>query len=339
MELTYPWIGIVGIIVVLVLAIIPFRRKGSYKEGKKVANIELVEQTELYKKLKRRYTILNICSVVCLVGAMVTALVLASRPAKVSKVNTELRNRDIFMCLDISASVDELNLELCGKLKEVVKGLDGERFGITIFNGQAVLLVPLTTDYDYVLATLDKLEAAIKDSIENIDEEGYVDIENYDPALFSFKYDGTSVSDGRGSSLIGDGLASCLYNFPDLKENSDRTRLIIFATDNELNGEPYVTVTQAADLCRKNGVKVYGITPEIVEEEAEFKSAMELTGGAYYKATSSDVVDTLIADIQKTEKSVMNKIDIVIDDKPQILFGVMASFLAMYFVFSKLAKR
>ena len=66
---------------------------------------------------------------------------------------------------------------------------------------------------------------------------------------------------------------------------------------------------------------------------------MELTGGAYYKATSSDVVDTLIADIQKTEKSVMNKIDIVIDDKPQILFGVMASFLAMYFVFSKLAKR
>ena len=60
MELAYPWIGIVGVIVVIVLAIIPFRRKISYKEGKKVANIELVEQTELYKKLKRRYRILKI---------------------------------------------------------------------------------------------------------------------------------------------------------------------------------------------------------------------------------------------------------------------------------------
>ena len=338
MELTYPWIGIVGIIVVIVLAIIPFKRKGSYKEGKKVANIELVEQTELYKKLKKRYAILNICTVTCLVGAMITALILASRPAKVSKINTELRNRDIFMCLDISASVDKLNLELCGKLKDVVKGLDGERFGITIFNGQAVLLVPLTTDYDYVLAMLDKLEASIVNSIENIDEEGNVDIENYDVNLFNFKYDGT-YSDGRGSSLIGDGLASCLYNFPDLKENSERTRIIIFATDNELNGEPYVTVPQAADLCRKNGVKVYGIAPVNVVEEAEFKSSMELTGGGYYKADSSDVVDTLIEDIQKTEKSVMEKIDIVINDKPQILFVVMVAFLAMYFVLSKLAKR
>lgn len=338
MELAYPWIGIAGVIVVIVLAIIPFRRKISYKEGKKVANIELVEQTELYKKLKKRYTILNIYSVSCLIVAMAAALILASRPAKVSQINTELRNRDIFMCLDISTSVDQLNLELCGKLKDVVKGLDGERFGITIFNGQASLIVPLTTDYDYVLQMLDKLEDAIEQSIKYTDVEGEIDYENFDMTLYNFKYDGT-FSDGRGSSLIGDGLASCLYNFPDLKENNERTRIIIFSTDNELYGEPYVTLPQAAELCKKNGVKVYGIAPEKVEEEAEYKSSMELTGGGYYKATSAGVVDDLIADIQKTNKSVMKKVDIVVNDKPQILFGVMAAFLSLYFVFSKLAKK
>ena len=76
-----------------------------------------------------------------------------------------------------------------------------------------------------------------------------------------------------------------------------------------------------------------------MEEEAEYKSSMELTGGGYYKATSAGVVDDLIADIQKTNKSVMKKVDIVVNDKPQILFGVMAAFLSLYFVFSKLAKK
>lgn len=337
MELAYPWIGIIGIMLVVVLAIIPLRKKNSYKEGKKVANTELVEQTELYKKLKRRYTIINVLSVVCLLTGMVIAFILASRPVKVSQVNSELRNRDIFLCMDITTSVDELNLKVCSKLKEIVRKLDGERFGITIFNAQAVLLVPLTTDYEYVEATLDKLEEAIEYSIFT---ETYGDDANngkYDPSLFNYKYEGTY---GYGvSSLIGDGLASCLYNFPDLKENSERTRLIVFVTDNDLNGTPYVSLTEASELCKKNNVKVYGIVPDIVENEEEFKSAIEHTGGTYYRGTSDKMVNNLVEDIEKTNKSKLEKIDIVINDKPQILFGVMVTFLLMYFVLSRIAKR
>ena len=36
--------------------------------------------------------------------------------------------------MDVSASVNELNEEIVKSLKEVVQGLKGERFGITIFN-------------------------------------------------------------------------------------------------------------------------------------------------------------------------------------------------------------
>ena len=337
MELAYPWLAAVGIVIMLVLAIVPLKKKSNYIEGKKVANIEQVEQTELYRKLKRRYKIVNFCAVGCLFTAIVVALVLASRPAKVEQINRELRNRDIFMCLDTSTSVDHLNVELCHKLKEVVKKLDGERFGITIFIGRAVLLVPLTNDYDYVMENLDKLTRSIELSIKE-DEEGYeVDIVGEEYELYRFRYEGTIIE--QGSSLIGDGLASCLYNFPDLTKNTDRSRLIIFATDNELNGTPYVSLTEATDLCKKNKVKVYGIAPENVEEEAEFISAMEKTGGKYYKYTSEQIIDDLIKDIEKTDKSVMNKIDTVIYDKPEMLFGVMAVFLILYFVLSKVAKR
>ena len=78
--------------------------------------------------------------------------------------------------MDISSSVDELNVELCAKLKEVVRRLDGERFGITIFNAKSVLLVPLTNDYEYVLGTLDKLEKSFEVSfISEIDDYFYSD--------------------------------------------------------------------------------------------------------------------------------------------------------------------
>ena len=110
-------------------------------------------------------------------------------------------------------------------------------------------------------------------------------------------------------------------------------------TDNDLNGTPYVSLTEASELCKNNNVKVYGIVPDIVENEAEFKSAIENTGGTYYRGTSDKMVNNLVEDIEKTNKSKLEKIDIVINDKPQILFGVMVIFLSMYFVLSRIAKR
>lgn len=335
MELINPVIAIIGIIAMIILMIIPFGKKSSYTEGKKVANLEMVEQTELYKKLKRRYKILNICALTSLVMAIVAGLILVSRPAKVETIDNKLRNRDIFLCMDVSASMDELNGPLCERLKEVVKDLDGERFGITIFNGQTVLLVPLTTDYDYVLDALDKLSKSIQMNLE-WSESYYMD-DNLDEELLNYKNNGT-YSD-MGSSLIGDGLAGSLYNFVDLEENKDRTRLIIFTTDNELSGTPFVTLEEATDLCKKNNVKVYGVSPEYAEDEETFKKSIEKTGGKYYKRTSDKTFDELIADIEKTDKSDLDMVETVMYDKPEIIFSVMLIFLAIYFILSKVIKK
>ena len=336
MELSNPLIVIIGIIVMIILIIIPFGRKSSFKEGKKVANMEMVEQSELYKKLKRKYYIINFCAVACLVIGIVAGLVLVARPAKVETITHKLRNRDIFMCLDVSNSTDEINVVLCERLKDVVKGLDGERFGITIFNGQSVLLVPLTTDYDYVLETLDKLTTSIELSLKWT-EMDYTGLTEEEERLMYYKHNGTLSN--YGSSIIGDGLAGCLYNFVDLEEKTDRTRLIILATDNDLYGDYYVSLDEAADLCKKNNVQVYGIAPEYVVEEAQFKSCMENTGGKYYKYTSEKVMDQLITDIEKTDKSDLDIVETVMYDKPEWIFGVMIIFLAMYFVLSRIVKK
>ena len=336
MKLIYPWVIAIGVVVLLVLSVFGRRAKTTYKEGKKVANTEFIEETQLYKKLKRQYHIFSAMALLCLFVAIFCGFILLSRPAKVEQVNTELQNRDIFLCMDISSSVDGLNVELCEELKQVVRQLDGERFGITIFNAKSVLLVPLTNDYEYVLETLDKLSDSFKESIKLEENDYDFFAEDLYLGLYNYKYEGTLSEEG--SSLIGDGLASCLYNFPDLTGNTERSRMIIFTTDNELNGTPLVTLEEAAKLCKKNEVKVFAVAPEHIVDEDSFQSSIESTGGKYYKSTSSRVFDDLIDDIEETETSAMNKVETIIYDQPQMVFVCMVIFIGLYFVLSRKVK-
>ncbi|MBO5087329.1 MAG: VWA domain-containing protein [Lachnospiraceae bacterium] len=338
MALINPWVLYIGVPVIIVLCLISFKRKDAYLEGKKVANTSLIEETAYFKKLYREYKLLKAAVVVCIMIAIAMCFVMLSRPAKIDTITEEIRNRDIFLCMDISDSVDDLNLDMCDELKKVVQELDGERFGISIFNGQSVLLVPLTTDYDYVLNSLDSLKEAFKDSIKR-NEEGFDYFnQNIDWSTYYYKYEGTLAEEG--SSFIGDGLASALYSFPDLETNKDRSRMIIFTTDNELNGEPYVTVEEAAALCKKNDVKVFAIAPENVTDENTFRTAMESTSGGYYKATSSKAYKQLVEDIKKTKTSRtgVEKKETKITDQPQKWFVWMLLCFGVYLVICKRLK-
>ena len=338
MALINPWVLYIGVPVIIVLCLISFKRKDAYLEGKKVANTSLIEETAYFKKLYREYKLLKAAVVVCIMIAIAMCFVMLSRPAKIDTITEEIRNRDIFLCMDISDSVDDLNLDMCDELKKVVQELDGERFGISIFNGQSVLLVPLTTDYDYVLNSLDSLKEAFKDSIKR-NEEGFDYFnQNIDWSTYYYKYEGTLAEEG--SSFIGDGLASALYSFPDLETNKDRSRMIIFTTDNELNGEPYVTVEEAAALCKKNDVKVFAIAPENVTDENTFRTAMESTSGGYYKATSSKAYKQLVEDIKKTKTSRtgVEKKETKITDQPQKWFLWMLLCFGVYLVICKRLK-
>ncbi len=157
MELTYPIILILGIVALVGIFFFKFKKKDVYQEGKKVANTHYTKNLPYYQELMKKQKILSIAIQATCAFSIVLCFVLVARPAEVQTSNSITYNRDIFLCMDISSSVDELNYELVGELKEIVKNLHGERFGISIFNTSSTLLVPLTDDYDYVNSILDEL--------------------------------------------------------------------------------------------------------------------------------------------------------------------------------------
>lgn len=336
MALVFPWVLYIGIPVIIVLCLLKFKKKGKYKNGKKVANTCLVEETGYFKKLYKEYRVLSGAAIIALLISIVISWVMIARPAKVETVDVNIHNRDIFLCMDISDSVDELNLTLCDELKNVVKELDGERLGITIFNGQAVLLVPLTTDYQYVLDTLDNLKESFEASIRISSPDSYTLSSDEDLKKYYYKHEGTTIEEG--SSFIGDGLASSLYNFPDLETNKERSRMIIFTTDNEVNGKPYVTLDEASALCKKNEVKVFGVAPDNVVDEGAFKGAVESTGGAYYKSSSKDSFGRLLEDIKKTNTSEMKQTKTIVTDRPELLFIGLIVCIGIYLLLSRKVK-
>ncbi len=335
MELVFPLAIYVGVPAIIILLFVGFKRKDIFKDGKKVANTGFIEETELYKRLKRNYKCFVILAMAGLWLSLLLSIIMLARPAQIDKINPQIHNRDIFICMDVSTSSDEINLNICKELKEVVRELNGERFGITIFIGQSVLLVPLTTDYQYVIESLDKLEDSFKKTL-------YSDITDLywnNPELYQYRFEGTICQDDeRGSSLIGDGLASCLYNFPDLKENEERSRLIIFTTDNELNGNPIVTVEEAAALCKKNDVKVFAVTPKNIVDQDAFRQAINSTGGGFYPVSSSKVFKELIEDIRLTDASVSEETKTIVTDQPKALFIWLLICISIHFIFSRKVK-
>lgn len=303
MAVRYPLAIILGFIIIIGCLFIK-KKKEKYKTGVKLANSSFVRELPYFqKKLKEYKLFINITKVICLLSIIMASIMLA-RPFTTKNVSDEEYNRDIFLCMDVSASVDELNLELIENLKDTVRSLKGERFGISVFNTSSVTLVPLTDDYEYVLDVLDEMKKSLQYTMDKD-----LDIFSTPDYLYTASYlaNGTDIGyEERGSSLIGDGLATCVYNFA--KEDKNRTKIIIMSTDNSLAGDPLLTLKEAASLSKKEGVIVYGIGIEKMNEkdQADYENAVAITGGKYYAGKTS-LVKNIVSDIEKTSKSLLKK--------------------------------
>lgn len=308
MELKYAFMIPVGALTVILLLFLQRKKKGGYTGGIKIWNLSLLEQEPYFKKKLATYRILRTLMLLSCIVAIIATSTLAAQPYKKVTTQKELYNRDIILCLDVSYSVDALNQELVENLKDTVSNLKEERFGIVIFNSSAVLLSPLTNDYDYILEILDQLKESISYRQSYTDTETDIfseDVPENWLYLDNYIIEGTLVgSDERGSSLIGDGLATSVYDF---SEEEDRTKIIIFSTDNDLQGTPIVTLDQAATLCKENNVVVYGIgTNEMYDENKnEMQAAMEKTGGKFYLQEESGTVTDIVKNIEKEGKSLI----------------------------------
>ena len=362
MELMNAWVILAGILAfVILVALVLFlknRQHDDFASGIRAANTARIKSSKVYQDLVKKYRIITFCMVASLFAGIVSALFLVARPYKNSDVYTGIKKRDIILCLDVSYSLYDLNSEIIDYYKGVVRGLAGDRIGISIFNTSTVTYVPLTDDYDYVAEKLDELSVyfelqkelyeEIYDNYDYIEEMPYEVEQRYYELIDELEYydAGTLYNNNlRGSSLIGEGLGTALYSFPYLGD-SERTRVIIMSTDNQLNNleKEVMNLKEAAEACRKNKVTVFGIFPDednFYQPEFynygicknEFSGAVEKTGGLLYVRTPDLPVSAIVQNIQRQEVMAVNMIvSKEIQDLPMKPFTALFVSIAVFFV-------
>ena len=329
MELRYPFVIIIGIIVIALVFVINIKRKHKYKTGVKIANTKFLKNSDEFKNIIKKYTIISTFSIVIVLFILLTSFVLISRPVKERVEDSTSYSRDIVLCMDVSGSVSKLNEDLVDNLKDVVKNMNGERFAISIFNTSSVLLVPLTDDYDHILNVLDTLKKAFHVWNSSEVASGYDFI-----YLSDYLTSGTLVgNEERGSSLISEGLASAAYSFPDIDEK--RSRIIIFSTDNDLAGTSVLTLEEAAKICKSKNITVYSLAPSTIknEDKIELEEATKLAGGKLYVSSKNENVSNIVNSIEEHEKSVVkgNK-QVIKTDVPQTMFIVLVILVVIYYI-------
>ena len=80
MELMYPLAIMIGIPVIIVLGLITFGYSKKFKNGRKVANTEFVEQSRYFKNKLIEYKCFTIVIIVSLVLALCILMGLIARP-------------------------------------------------------------------------------------------------------------------------------------------------------------------------------------------------------------------------------------------------------------------
>ncbi|MCR1785897.1 VWA domain-containing protein [Nocardioides carbamazepini] len=223
------------------------------------SSLDRVRALPAFRALARQEWRRRLLETACLVLALAGAALMAARLVGVSDDAEEMRTREVVLCLDVSGSMRELDADVIDTYLELAGRLREERIGFVVFDANAVTVFPLTTDREYVIEQLNAARKAVAD-------KGTTAL----PGVTAYQV---------GSSLIGDGLATCVRHFD--RPDALRSRTIVLATDNELAGDAVYTLPQAARLAEESGVMVFGIMPERAEPELvdELRAAVAPTSG------------------------------------------------------------
>lgn len=309
MELSFWWILPLAAAAVALSAWLYRRRRAPGRRP--IAHGERLTALPEYQRALRQYRTRLAMAVALGALFLAATAVAAARPTERTTVQPDIRNRDIVLCLDVSGSMTSTDAALAGVFEQLAKEFDGERIGMVMFDNSSVQLFPLTDDYHYAADQLSKAKEA------------------FDSGAGSF-FDGTW--NGEGSSLIGDGLASCVQSFPDdsIAGEGPRSRTVVLATDNYLSGEPIFTLKEAAGLAAGKGVKVFALNPGDMDygtgadqPGAQLRAAAEGTGGAYFTLDDPGAVPGIVQKVQDTQAtSYRSAPQAVVADVPGIALGV-----------------
>lgn len=202
--------------------------------------------------------------------------------------------RDLLLVVDISGSMETPDMEIDGQrvarivaVKKVVGDFAsqrlGDRLGLVLFGSQAYLQTPLTFDRQTLVTQLRE-------------------------AQLGFAGERTA---------IGDALALAAKR---LKDRQQQSRVIILLTDGA-NTDGSLSPLQGADIAQQMGIKIYTIgmgaevmihrglfgsqrvNPSADLDEPTLQEIAEKTGGAYFRARSTDELGQIYQMLDALEPS------------------------------------
>lgn len=262
--------AVVLLVVVVCAALWPLERNRQRPRGAvPLDHLERLRALPRYRALVASHLRRHLLQTVCAIVAAVCLVVLVGRPVQHSMNWSQHRNRDVVLCLDVSGSMSEVDGDVISAYRSLARNLNGDRIGLVAFDSAAVTVFPLTDDADYVDTEL---------------------------AQFSRDLDRGPVPGTRagsnGSSLIGDGLTSCLQRF-DGSGNDGRGRTVVLATDNQLSGTPLFSLNDAVRAAVSKHVMVQGVAPSESDATAVsvLHDAVTTTGGDVTLVTGTSLED------------------------------------------------
>lgn len=233
-----------------------------------------------------------------LLGVALLVIALA-RPQRVEATQEiQASGIDILLAVDVSGSMEALDFTLGGEpanrldvAKSVIDRFIDERpddrFGLVAFAGRPYLVSPLTLDHDWLRQNLERTRIGL-------------------------------VEDG---TAIGTALATSVNR---LRDSDAKSRIVVLLTDG-VNNAGKIAPETAAEAARALGVRVYTVAagtegeapfpvkdafgrrqivrvPVEVDEEILTRVAEE-TGGKFFRATDTDSLARIYAEIDRLEKS------------------------------------
>lgn len=226
-------------------------------------------------------------------GIGVLVIALARPQERLTTVERNAEGIDIVMVLDLSTSMraEDLKPNRFEAAREVAKDFvdkrESDRIGLVTFAMKSFTVVPPTLDYRLLKNLVDDLEMGI-------------------------------IEDG---TAIGMGIATAINR---LKDSTAESKVIILLTDGQNNAGEIDPVT-AADLASTYNIKIYtigagtrGTAPYPIQDpifgrryqnvqvnidEDMLTSVAEVTGGRYFRATDSDELENIYAEIDELEKT------------------------------------
>ena len=179
-------------------------------------------------------------------------------------------------------------------------------------------MFPLTDDYDMATDVLQDMSDTIDTGLIQVGGKisGTRELFEYlEPVL---------DENQEVSSLVGDGLASCIMGFD--HNDKQRSRTILLATDNEVYGSGVYDLSEAIEFAKSQGVTVTALYPgsdtSLSSEAIQLRDEVRKTGGDFYDASSPSAVDSVVRQIEAEQKEELDSAGKMIEtDRPGAALG------------------